>query len=206
MNILKHFVNRQLSAVSNLSKASKSAFKHNAIANISVRPPQNVMQKFSPLKFNTFSRNSSSDITTRFHKLLPKTSSLNKLQRDLHENSLTPKKRINIRKRRSEHQERLAENGYYSVMAFATAEEYDLEKLLIALKTQDLYEPTKFFNSDDSSHHEPDVLYATAKYQVGKEPRGIYFFREGTVVMWNISDMESSNLLSFLKSYEQVSI
>jgi uncharacterized Rmd1/YagE family protein len=91
------------------------------------------------------------------------------------------------------------------VNAFATAEEYDLEKLFTALKTQDLYEPKRFFSSEgDSSESEPDVLYATAKYQVGAEPRGIYFFREGTVVMWNFSEMECSNVLGFLKQFEQV--
>lgn len=98
----------------------------------------------------------------------------------------------------------MAQNGYFSVNAFATAEEYDLEKLLTALKAQDLYTPKRFFNSDDNSENEPDVLYATAKYQVGNEPRDIYFFREGTVVMWNCSDMECSNLLGFLKSFEEV--
>lgn len=98
----------------------------------------------------------------------------------------------------------MVQNGYFSVNAFATAEEYDLEKLLTALKTQDLYEPKKFLNSDGNSDNEPDVLYATAKYQVGTEPREIYFFREGTVVMWNCSDMECSNVLAFLKAYEEV--
>lgn len=99
----------------------------------------------------------------------------------------------------------MAQNGYFNVIAYATAEEYDLEKLLAALKTQELYEPKRFFSSDDNNENEPDVLYATAKYQVEKEPRGIYFFREGTVVMWNCSDMESSNVLGFLKNFEQVS-
>lgn len=79
-----------------------------------------------------------------------------------------------------------------------------VEKLLAALKTQDLYEPKNFFSSDDNNENQSDVLYATAKYQVGTEMRGIYFFREGTVVMWNCSDMESSNILGFLKNFEQV--
>jgi uncharacterized Rmd1/YagE family protein len=122
----------------------------------------------------------------------------------VHDSSVTSKKRIGLRKRRSEHHEKLTDSGYFSVMAFATAEEYDLEKLLAALKEQNLYEPKRFFNSDDSSEHEPDVLFATAKYQVGNEQRGIYFFREGTVIMWNFSDMESSNILNFLKNFEQV--
>ncbi|KAK2575858.1 hypothetical protein KPH14_007232 [Odynerus spinipes] len=49
----------------------------------------------------------------------------------------------------------------------------------------------------------PDVIHAIAKYEVGNEPRELYFFREGTVVMWNISDLESGNILQFLKYYEE---
>ncbi|KAL6426086.1 hypothetical protein ACFW04_008984 [Cataglyphis niger] len=49
----------------------------------------------------------------------------------------------------------------------------------------------------------PDVIYAVAKYEVGDEPREIFFFREGSIVMWNISDLECSNLLQFLRNYEQ---
>ena len=48
----------------------------------------------------------------------------------------------------------------------------------------------------------PDVIQAVAKYDVGQEPREIYFFREGTVVLWNISDLELGNVLHFLKKYE----
>lgn len=49
----------------------------------------------------------------------------------------------------------------------------------------------------------PDVIYAVAKYEVGDEPREIFIFREGSIVMWNISDLECSNLLQFLRRYEQ---
>lgn len=204
MNIIKQFINRHHSIMSGMKSLGKSALEKTTVNRVSVRTPQNITQKYSSLlKFNQFSRNNySSDVTKRFKSLLPRTSTLP--QREVHESSITSKKRIGLRKRRSEHHEKLTDSGYFSVMAFATAEEYDLEKLLIALKEQNLYEPKKFFNSDDSSEHEPDVLFAVAKYQVGKEPRGIYFFREGTVVMWNFSDMESSNILGFLKQFEQV--
>lgn len=68
---------------------------------------------------------------------------------------------------------------------------------------QELYEPKKFLSSDDNGV-DPDVLYVSAKYQVGKEkePRDIFFFREGTCVLWNTNDLESSNVLQFLKEYE----
>ncbi|XP_012228885.1 glutathione synthetase-like [Linepithema humile] len=49
----------------------------------------------------------------------------------------------------------------------------------------------------------PDVIHAVAKYEVEHEPREIFFFREGSIVMWNVSDLESGNLLQFLKRYEQ---
>lgn len=49
----------------------------------------------------------------------------------------------------------------------------------------------------------PDVIHAVAKYEIETEPREAYFFREGTVVFWNMSELESSNLLQFLKAYEE---
>lgn len=49
----------------------------------------------------------------------------------------------------------------------------------------------------------PDAIQAVAKYEIGTEPREIYFFREGATVMWNITDLECSNLLQFLKLYEE---
>lgn len=93
------------------------------------------------------------------------------------------------------------EEGLFNVMAFATAEQYDLEKLVSGLLKEDLYELKKFFSTDDLSKN-PDALYVTAKYQVGNEPRDIFFFREGTVVLWNTTELESSNVLTFLKEFE----
>lgn len=93
------------------------------------------------------------------------------------------------------------EEGLFNVMAFATAEEYDLEKLVSGLLKEDLYEMKKFFSTDSFSK-DPDALYVTAKYQVGNEPRDIFFFREGTVVLWNTTELESSNVLTFLKEFE----
>jgi len=46
------------------------------------------------------------------------------------------------------------------------------------------------------------VLYVSAKYQVESEPHEIFFFREGSVVMWNCSDEEIGNLLLELKDHE----
>lgn len=107
--------------------------------------------------------------------------------------SLQLKKRL-IRKKKSV-DDGISVPGLFNVSAFTTAEEYDLEQLMKGLEKQDLYESKFIENSSD-------VVVATAKYQVQNESRDIFFFREGSVVMWNVNDMESSNLLSFLKSYE----
>lgn len=49
----------------------------------------------------------------------------------------------------------------------------------------------------------PDVIHAVAKYEMKEESREIFFFREGTVVFWNICHLESENILEFLKKYEE---
>lgn len=86
--------------------------------------------------------------------------------------------------------------GPYNVTAYATADEYDLENLAKALNRQNLYTSSKVENNSD-------VLHALARYQVDTEPREIFFFREGTIVLWNVTDLESSNVVNFLKPYEQ---
>ncbi|XP_062554332.1 required for meiotic nuclear division protein 1 homolog [Armigeres subalbatus] len=117
---------------------------------------------------------------------------------NLHEN-IPPKKRP--RRRREDEFTKLA-NGYLTVTAFATAKEYDLERLLAALKDQNLYEPKQFLSSEDNDV-DPDVLHVIAKYKVGDESRDVYFFREGTVVLWNCTDLENNNILRFLKQFEE---
>lgn len=47
-----------------------------------------------------------------------------------------------------------------------------------------------------------ESVQVIAKYQVGTESRFIYFFKEGSLVAWNVSDLEIDNLLEFLKQYE----
>lgn len=42
-----------------------------------------------------------------------------------------------------------------------------------------------------------------AKFDVNYEQREVFFFREGTIVAWNISELECENILEFLKKYEQ---
>ncbi|KAK5638911.1 hypothetical protein RI129_013206 [Pyrocoelia pectoralis] len=105
---------------------------------------------------------------------------------------------LQIKKRPVRKKPRLDEKqpGPYNVIAYATAAEYDLEKLAKGLKSQNLYTSSKVENNSD-------VLHALANYHVDTEPREIFFFREGSVVLWNVSDLESSNVINFLKPYEQ---
>lgn len=46
------------------------------------------------------------------------------------------------------------------------------------------------------------MLYAVAKYQVEEEPRELFFFREGSTVLWNVREEEAANVLAFIKPYE----
>ncbi|KAG1678726.1 Required for meiotic nuclear division protein 1 [Nymphon striatum] len=87
------------------------------------------------------------------------------------------------------------QTGFLSVVAYSTAEEYDLEGLNASLFKQGLYQPTSM---PEDMH---DVLHIAATHQVGKEPREIYFFREGSVVFWNISESEQKSLLSSIKKF-----
>lgn len=93
---------------------------------------------------------------------------------NIHEtiSSINLKKRV-VRKKKSLEDE-VSVPGIYNVVAFATAEEYNLEDLIKGLKNQDLYESKNFENTNDTVH-------AVAKYQVEKEPREIFIFRDG---MW----------------------
>jgi glutathione synthase len=48
----------------------------------------------------------------------------------------------------------------------------------------------------------PDVIHAVSKFHVTSEPRHLYFFREGSVVGWNMTDLEVNTLMSFLSEHE----
>lgn len=168
------------------------------LVNRSVRTISTTITQFTP-EFNKQSSGNSS-LTKKFalNSILQRFKGSISGGSVMHEsiNTLQMKKRP-IRKRLQE-----AEVGYFSVTAYATADEYDLDRLAKSLKKQDLYERQKFF-ADESYEEEPkDVLHVRAKYQVEKEPREIYFFREGTVVLWNCNDLECGNILSYLKLFE----
>ncbi|XP_071537727.1 required for meiotic nuclear division protein 1 homolog isoform X3 [Panulirus ornatus] len=85
----------------------------------------------------------------------------------------------------------------WQVTAYATADEYDLDKLLDGITHQGLYTAATI-NPDAS-----DVLHMVATYQLESEHREIYFFREGSVVFWNVAELERTNVLRFIKQYEK---
>lgn len=117
--------------------------------------------------------------------------------------ALQTKKLVSRKKRTAIEEKGVSKPGFWNVVAYATAEEYELEKLREGLIRQDLYEVRPLGDATDISQTEPDVLQVTARYTVGTEPRDIFFFREGTTVFWNISELECTNVLSFVKQYEE---
>lgn len=91
--------------------------------------------------------------------------------------------------------------GVWNVAAFATCEEYNLERLREALIEQNLYIPVDL-KEDPLSKGGADVIHAIANYQVSSEHRHIFFFREGSVVFWNTPELECISVLDFLKKYQ----
>lgn len=108
-------------------------------------------------------------------------------------NGLQIKKRP-LRKKRVDEQDTKG----YNVTAYATAEEYDLERLLSNIVKQDLYERKSVITSGEAN----DFLHVSAKYEVDEEPREIFFFREGSVVLWNCPELECGNVLKQLSQFE----
>lgn len=117
------------------------------------------------------------------------------IRNSLQQNTAVVVKKRPLRKKRFEEQ---IIDGQFNVFAFATADEYDLESLHTALTKQDLYETRKFY-----TEHGQDVLHVRSKYNVeSTEPRDIFFFREGSVVLWNCSEPESKTILRNLRQFE----
>ncbi|KAH8400573.1 hypothetical protein KR222_007114, partial [Zaprionus bogoriensis] len=119
------------------------------------------------------------------------------------ETALSPSRTRALRKKRLALDE-LSALGFLSTRGYTTADEYNLEELHAALKQQNLYETKRFFSTDNLGV-EQNVLFVTAKYPTGEQPREIFFFREGSVVFWNCNDIETNNVLNFLRSFERES-
>lgn len=107
--------------------------------------------------------------------------------------------KIRPRRKREDESNKL-QKGYLTVIAFATAEQYQLERLSYALQNQNFYETKQRLSNEECG---PDVLHITAKYDIANSSSDVYFFREGTVVLWNCTDTEINNILHFLKPFEK---
>ncbi|KAG8184575.1 hypothetical protein JTE90_007691 [Oedothorax gibbosus] len=108
--------------------------------------------------------------------------------------ALQAKKRVPKRKAQISKEDLDQKAG--QVVAYSSAEEYDIERLTVALEKKGLYQLLQLPEDAD------EVIHVSAKYQVGNEPRHIYFFSEGSVVFWNVPDLEQQTVLRFLKPFE----
>ncbi|KAG8253086.1 required for meiotic nuclear division protein 1 homolog [Homalodisca vitripennis] len=113
----------------------------------------------------------------------------------------TSAKRLQRRKISEEEVDNKKTPGTWHVSAYATSEEYNLEKLREGLIKQNLYKPTNTA-VDPLTNGGADVIHAVANYQLSSELRHIYFFREGSVVFWNTPELECISVLDFLKQYQ----
>ncbi|XP_076038844.1 required for meiotic nuclear division protein 1 homolog isoform X4 [Oratosquilla oratoria] len=123
---------------------------------------------------------------------------------------LQSKKRIQ-RKKKQVKQE--LEEEWYAT-AYATADVYDLEGLLEGFTKQGLYSKMDIHedNSKGRAGHSTldsrkvdapdDVLHMVATYRIYEVQREIFFFRDGSVVFWNVPEIERQNVLAFIKTYE----
>lgn len=116
-----------------------------------------------------------------------------------HQNNVRPNASLVVKKRplRKKRLDDQAREGKFSVFAYATADEYDLESLHTALTKQDLYETKKFYTECGE-----DVLHVRSKINIEPEARDIFFFREGSVVLWNCDEPEARTILRNLKQFE----
>lgn len=80
------------------------------------------------------------------------------------------------------------------VVAYAMAEETDLENLQPVIEKQGLYRMSK--RLDDMT----DILHLTAKYKAGDDQllKEFFIFREGSVVCWNVPELERLEMIKLL--------
>ncbi|KAK2161898.1 hypothetical protein LSH36_108g07131 [Paralvinella palmiformis] len=86
----------------------------------------------------------------------------------------------------------------FDVMAYSTADKYNLLTLREKLKEQGLYGYVPL-PSDMSE----EALHVESLYGVEEEPRGIFFFKDGATVFWNTPQVERSSVLKFLRRHQE---
>ncbi|KAF2354372.1 protein of unknown function DUF155 [Trinorchestia longiramus] len=90
--------------------------------------------------------------------------------------------------------------------ALGLSQGHDLEE---DSKFKEAEQQVRGFNfSSTSSHDELDcipditeVLHVIGQYKISSEPREIFFFRDGSLVFWNIDELERSNILTYVKQF-----
>ena len=116
MNSLKVLINNSV-----ITNGLKNLYKTSLISNNvvgRVRTPFNLNKIKLPLKTEiNQNRFISNEVSKKIQNLFPKLAP----QRELHDTTAVPqKKRPGLRKKRNEVSDQLSDDGYYSVMAFAT--------------------------------------------------------------------------------------
>lgn len=89
----------------------------------------------------------------------------------------------------------------FKVKAYATADYYDLENIRISILNSEAYETVTVPNSEEAD----EFLCLKPKYeQVNEiEPRNIFFFENGSVVFWNLSNEEQRFILGLIEKHEE---
>ncbi|RWS30575.1 hypothetical protein B4U80_07583, partial [Leptotrombidium deliense] len=83
------------------------------------------------------------------------------------------------------------------VVAFCTAEEYQLSKLGVALKEQNVYEIL------DIADEIEDAICIRSKYETDADPKETFLFGCGTVVFWNVPMLERKRVAKSLVEEEK---
>ncbi|RNA37489.1 required for meiotic nuclear division protein -like [Brachionus plicatilis] len=89
----------------------------------------------------------------------------------------------------------------FKVKAYATADYYDLENIKISILNSEAYESVTVPNSEEAD----EFLCIKPKYeQINEiEPRHIFFFEDGSVVFWNLSNEEQRFILGLIEKHEE---
>ncbi|GFS75128.1 required for meiotic nuclear division protein 1 homolog, partial [Nephila pilipes] len=175
-NIFQH---SNVSCCRKMSYVSYISVKHNSGAKNFFLPVKNLMLKNSNIR--------------KLHSgIVLHTAEIGGVQKSI--SALQAKKRV-PRKKVSARKDTV-DQEVGQVVAYSSAEEYDMQRLSEALDNQGLYQRLQLPSDAE------EVIHVSAKYKVDEEPRVIYFFSEGSVVFWNVPDLEQQNVLRFLKPFE----
>ncbi|KAK6641562.1 hypothetical protein RUM44_013275 [Polyplax serrata] len=120
------------------------------------------------------------------------------------ESEAVTKKRVlmstQLKKRPVKKKKALGDSTGLRINAFSTAEEYDLDGLSQSLSVETSFKQNHVIGDPDVVESICAVSKSDAHDADGKH---LFFFREGSVVMWNLSDLEMKTVLNFVKNYEK---